>query len=140
MQSFVFFSFLLIFFFSFFVLPFFSQECIFTKKEARTSLRVFYSGNLRINGCTNCCKRWYLTFNGAECSSPLTIDGVFYMSINQDIHRHRHIEGYCNNIPKGTVRIGFWVGNCQGHGNADAHSGWNSASRIVIEEVPPQQS
>ena len=54
--------------------------------------------------------------------------------------RVRHIEGYCENIPKGQVRVGFNVGNCAGYGNADAHSGWNSVSRIVVEEIPaPQQ-
>ncbi|KXJ13864.1 collagen triple helix repeat-containing protein 1 [Exaiptasia diaphana] len=116
------------------------KECIFRKKQTSTALRVFYGGNLRID-CQNCCKRWYFTFNGAECQGPLPIDGIFYTRIHNDIHRHRHIEGYCTNIPAGQVRVGFWVGNCKGQGrNADAHSGWNSVSRIVIEEVPPQQT
>jgi hypothetical protein len=73
----------------------------------------------------------------------MAIDGTFFMSKGiggqGNIHRHRHIEGYCNKIPKGSVRIGIWVGNCKGYGNADAYSGWNSVSRIVIEEVPPPQ-
>ena len=72
----------------------------------------------------------------------MAIDGVFYMWVGagkQNLHRHRHIEGYCNQVPKGHVRVGFWVGNCGGFGNADAHSGWKSVSRIVIEEVPPPQ-
>ena len=91
-----------------------------------------------------CCKRWYFTFNGAECNSPSAIDGVLYMvhgdGTKKDPHRHRHIEGYCNGIPKGSVRVGFWVGDCKGYGNADAWTGWNSVSRIVIEEVPPPQA
>ena len=75
----------------------------------------------------------------------MAIDGVFYMSKGagsrlQDLHRHRHIEGYCNQVPKGHVRVGFWVGNCASYGNADASTGWNSVSRIVIEEVPPPQA
>ena len=74
----------------------------------------------------------------------MAIDGIFYMATGAsghgNIHRHRHIEGYCHQISKGNVRIGFWVGNCKGYGNADAHSGWNSVSRIVIEEVPPPQA
>jgi hypothetical protein len=74
----------------------------------------------------------------------MAIDGVFYMvKLNgaaNNIHRHRHIEGYCNGIPKDSVRVGFWVGDCKGYGNADAYSGWNSVSRIVIEEVPPPQA
>ena len=72
----------------------------------------------------------------------MAIDGVLYMKTGKgnNIHRHRHIEGYCNQIPKGSVRVGFWVGNCRGYSNADADSGWNSVSRIVIEEIPPPQS
>ena len=54
--------------------------------------------------------------------------------------RVRHIEGYCENIHMAVVRVGFNVGNCAGYGNADAHSGWNSVSRIVVEEVPPPQN
>ncbi|CAB4017752.1 Hypothetical predicted protein [Paramuricea clavata] len=119
------------------------QECLFNKKHHDSSLKVSYGGNLRIYNCNSCCKRWYFTFNGAECKKPLAIDGVFYMARGAgghgDIHRHRYIEGYCNKIPIGIVRVGFWVGNCNGYGNADAHSGWNSISRIVIEEVPPAQ-
>ncbi|CAB3979224.1 Hypothetical predicted protein [Paramuricea clavata] len=117
------------------------QDCVFSKKHSDSSLKIFYGGNLRIASCNNCCKRWYFTFNGGECNKPLAIDGVFYMAkgSGQNIHRHRHIEGCCNKIPKGIVRVGFWVGNCKGYGNADGDSGWNSISRIVIEEVPPPQ-
>lgn len=63
------------------------------------------------------------------------------MHNNQNIHRHRHIEGYCDNIAvKGQVRVGFWLGNCAGYGDAaDAETGWNAVSRILVEEMPPQQ-
>ena len=93
-------------------------------------------------GGTGCCKRWYFTFNGAECSGPSPIDGIVYLggvSRNADPHRVRHIEGHCTNVHKGKVRVGFWVGNCRGYGDADAYSGWNSASRIYVEEVPKPQ-
>ena len=119
------------------------QECIFRKKYDNTSLRVFYGGNLRIRDCNNCCNRWYFTFNGAECTNPNAIDGIFYIWIGkgtEEIHRHRHIEGYCHKVPKGQVRVGFWIGNCASYPPGDAHSGWNSVSRIVIEEVPPPQA
>ena len=94
------------------------------------------------NLTTACCKRSHFAFNGAECSAPLAIDGIVYMWLGntQDLHRVRHIEGHCNNIHKGRVRVGFWVGNCQ-HGVAgDASTGWQSVSRIFIEEVPKAQS
>ena len=97
---------------------------------------------MRIHGCDRCCKRWYFTFDGAECSGPLPFDGVAYMQTgaSQDLHRVRHIEGHCNNIDKGQVRVGFWIGNCNGYGNADGYTGWNSVSRIFVEEVPKAQA
>ena len=54
--------------------------------------------------------------------------------------RHGHIEGVCEKIHKGTVRVGFWVGNCAGYKSADAYTGWNSVSRIHVEEVPPPKA
>jgi len=117
------------------------RECLFYKKEDNSSLRVFYSGALRIINCVVCCKRWFFTFNGAECSGPMPIDGIIYMHHVKNLEplRVRHIEGYCENIPKGVVRVGFNVGNCVGYSSVDAHSGWNSVSRIAIEEVPAPQ-
>lgn len=71
----------------------------------------------------------------------MPIDGLIYIRGESDVEplRVRHIEGYCQNIPKGRVRVGINVGNCARHDNADAHSGWNSVSRIVVEEVPAPQ-
>ena len=120
------------------------KECIFKKTSDTTGLRVFWNGNLRLSNCHECCRRWYFTFNGAECSAPAAIDGIVYMihgnSGKKNLHRVRHIEGVCEKIHKGTVRVGFWVGNCAGYGSADAQTGWNSVSRIYVEEVPPPQA
>ena len=120
----------------------FLQDCVFTKNVSDTALHVYWTGVLRIYHCNNCCKRWYFTFNGAECSAPLPIDGVVYMATggNKNLNRVRHIEGHCNNIHKGKVRVGFWIGNCPGYGNADGETGWNSVSRIFVEEVPKAQA
>ncbi|XP_046861245.1 collagen triple helix repeat-containing protein 1-like [Xenia sp. Carnegie-2017] len=115
--------------------------CSFKKKRDNTYLRVFYAGSLRISNCDTCCKRWYFKFNGKECNP--TIEGILYIRKGRgthDIHRHRHIEGYCGNIDKGTVNVGFHVGNCQGYSNADAYSGWQTVSRIVIQEVLAPQA
>ena len=86
---------------------------MFSKNFSDTALHVYWTGTLRVyhNGG---CKRWYFTFNGAECSAPLPIDGVVYVvSKSQNPHRVRHIEGYCNNIHKGKVRVGFWLVNAK---------------------------
>ena len=62
------------------------------------------------------------------------------LSGKKNLHRHRHIEGQCNNIHKGKVRVGFWVGNCDnGHALADAYTGWTTMSQIFIEEVARAQ-
>lgn len=111
--------------------------CEFVKKEKNTYLRVVYVGNLRIQGCTTCCKRWYFTFNNSECQIPAAIDGTVYQSANLNIHRSASIEGYCGGLDKGKVQVGFHVGNCAEYGNADAFTSWNSVSRIIIEEVEP---
>ena len=124
---------------------FFQQDCVFEKRSDSTSLRVYWSGQLRIYNCDACCRRWYFTFNGVECSTPAAIDATVYMykgsgSRKDNLHRPRHVEGVCDKIHKGKVRVGFWVGNCAGYGNADAYTGWNSVSRIYVEEMPPPQA
>ena len=96
----------------------------------------------RIVSRDDCCSRWYFTFNGAECSSPGSIVGIVYMGIGkkQNLHRTGHIEGHCDNIHKGKVRVGFWVGSCNnGSKNTDAYTGWTTMSRIFIEEAPKVQ-
>lgn len=122
----------------------FIKECIFKKTSDNTALRVFWNGDFRVGNCHNCCNRWYFTFNGAECSSPAAIDGIFLMyqgtSWQKNPHRPRHIEGICEKLRKGTVRVGFWVGKCVGKKTGDAYTGWNSVSKIYIEEVAPPQS
>ena len=128
--------------FALFFLVNFVQDCMFTKNFSDTSLHVYWTGALRISGCTGCCKRWYFTFNGAECAAPLPIDGIVYLggANNLNPHRVRHIEGHCNNIHKGKVRVGFWVGDCGSVKNGDAYTGWISVSRIFVEEVPGPQA
>ena len=46
----------------------------------------------------------------------MPIDGVIYMHGVRRLEplRVRHIEGYCENIHRGVVRVGFNVGNCAG--------------------------
>ena len=97
-----------------------------------------YGRTLRII-CAVCCSRWFFTFYDQECTGPMTIDAVYYTRANNDIHRHRQIEGYCENTPAGDVRVGFHVGKCSSYGVTDAYSDWNSVSRIMIAEMPPAQ-
>ena len=119
------------------------QEFLFNKNFSDTSLNVYWTGALRITNCDDCCKRWYFTLNGAECSGPLPIDGVVYIGQDngQNPHRVRHIEGHCNKIHEGNVRVGFWVANCAEYSASyNAYTGWNLVSRIFIEKVPKPQA
>ncbi|XP_062512379.1 collagen triple helix repeat-containing protein 1-like [Corticium candelabrum] len=119
------------------------QNCNFRKRDSNSALHVAYAGNLKV-ACSSgeCCSRWYFTFNGNECSGPMTIEGIVYGSpAKENPARHRQIEGYCENIPAGQITIGFNIGNCNKWRSTlyDGHTGWKSVSRIMIAEVPPSQ-
>ncbi|XP_068716905.1 collagen triple helix repeat-containing protein 1-like [Montipora capricornis] len=115
-------------------------DCLFTKTTDNTALRVVYQGNFHLY-CDHCCKRWFIAFNGAECSGPRPVYVVLWVrkGFGYDEHKPGSIEGYCENIHKGKIRVGINIGNCNGYGNSDGHTGWNSVSRLMIEEVPRSQ-
>ena len=120
------------------------QECTFNKLTSDTSLKVSFHGNTRVNG-NDKCSRWYFKINGNECSRPVTIEAIAYNywpsgNINEHQLHHRSFEGYCENIPQGAVRVELWVGQCSVGALGDARTGWNSVSRIMIEEVSRPQS
>ena len=85
------------------------------------------------------CNRWYFKFNGNECSGPLPIESIVYYGGLSNIHRNHFFQGYCENLAHGTVSVEFWVGKCSGISLGNAYTGYNSVSRIMIEEVPPSQ-
>ena len=96
-----------------------------------------------VRGISSKCNRWYFKFNGNECSGPMTIEAAVYNdwpSGNPILLRHRSFEGYCENILQGAVRVELWVGRCGSGGLGDAYTGWESVSRIMIEEVFRPQS
>ena len=100
---------------------------------------------MRVYGSSEKCNRWYFKFNGNECSGPMTIEAAVYNnwpSGSPILLHHRSFEGYCENIPQGAVRVELWVGKCSssGHALGDAYTGWESVSRIMIEEVSRPQS
>lgn len=110
--------------------------CQIYKYSSSTSLYAAFSGNTRLYGCHGCCGRWYLTFNGAECSNPQKIEGTVYMAYynSADLYRHRVIQGYCDGIGVGWVTVALVVGACSGYGYFDLYTGWNSISRLVVSE------
>ena len=119
------------------------QDCSFNKSQSDTAIKVSFQGNMRVIGSPKC-NRWFFKFNGNECSGPMTIEAVVYNSWssgNYNLLHHRSFEGYCENILQGTVRVELWVGSCpSGNTLGDAYTGFNSVSRIMIEEVSRPQS
>ncbi|XP_022101138.1 collagen triple helix repeat-containing protein 1-like [Acanthaster planci] len=113
------------------------RTCSFTKEYSDTYLYVAISGNLRVAYNNPACCRWYITFNGAECSDPARIEAVTYAGgySNYNLHRPRVFFGYCKSLSSGSYTIGLRVGNCAGYGNYDCYTGWNSALHLMIEEV-----
>ena len=119
------------------------QDCAFNKLRSNSALRVSFQGNMRVQGSSKC-NRWYFKFNGNECSGPMTIEAAVYnywpSGNNPNLLYHRSFEGYCENIPQGAVRVELWVGKCSGYTLGSAYTGFNSVSRIMIEEVSRPQS
>ncbi|XP_078353975.1 uncharacterized protein LOC144638637 isoform X3 [Oculina patagonica] len=116
------------------------KDCSFNKLQSDTAIKVSFQGNMRVYGSSTKCNRWFFKFNGNECSGPMTIEAVVYNNWpssagNPNLLHHRSFEGYCENIPQGTVRVELWVGQCpSGNTLGDAYTGWESVSRIMIEE------
>lgn len=118
------------------------QDCTFNKLKSNTALKVSFQGNIRMRSDQKC-NRWYFRFNGNECTGPMTIEAAVYSDWPgslPNLHHHRSFEGYCENIPKGTVRVELWVGQCGSWKLGDAYTGWVFVSRIMIEEVSRPQS
>ena len=118
------------------------QACSFNKLEGDTALKVAFQGVMRVYGTSTKCNRWYFKFNGNECSGPMTIEAVVYNnwpSGSPNLLHHRSFEGYCENVPPGATNVELWVGSCSGYTPGDAETGWQSVSRIMIEEVPRSQ-
>ena len=122
------------------------QDCSFNKMQSDTAIKVSFQGNMRVRGTSAKCNRWFFKFNGNECSGPMTIEAAVYngwpsSAGDPSLLHHRSFEGYCENIPQGTVTVELWVGSCpSGHTLGNAYTGWSSVSRIMIEEVSRPQS
>ncbi|XP_070558764.1 collagen triple helix repeat-containing protein 1-like [Ptychodera flava] len=112
------------------------KECEFNKRSDITALRVLWNGNLRVMSTSDACFRWYFTFNGEQCSNPVPIDSAIYSDSNKNRHRVTSIEGLCFGIPSGRVNVEFRLSGCpDSSSNGQAYTGWNSASRIILEEI-----
>ena len=103
-------------------------------------LEVSFQGNMRVIGQK--CNRWYFKFNGNECSGPMTIEAAVWTG-----HQGTlicciigHLKDTVKTFHKAQLEWNYgWEGN-SGHALGDAYTGWESVSRIMIEEVSRPQS
>ena len=105
---------------------------------------------MALEGCSDCCMRWYITINGEECVDPGPIDAAIrqdlaigFLTVQFDLRRPGTVAGICrgttegNLMPSGTYTIGLTVSNCEAFvGSFDTLTGYNSVSRFIIEELP----
>lgn len=45
------------------------------------------------------------------------------------------VDGICGSLAPGPITVGFMVGDCVIGDLGDAHTGWITTSRIIIEEL-----
>ena len=121
------------------------QECSFKKHSKETYLKVQVTGSLRNYNfnCAGCCKRWYITFDGGECS-PVPIDGIVFIAhgavpLQHDLHHVRTFSGHCQINRTGMIKVGLSIGDCAGVKAGDGMTGWKSSTRIYVEEIQPPQ-
>ena len=127
------------------------MDCSFNKQRNDTVLKIAWDGNKALEGCTECCMRWFLTINDDECVDPGPIDA----SINQDLtsrppvqfdtRRPGTITGICRGttdgerLAAGMYNIGLSVGECPTFDETySVLTGYNSVSRFIIEEIPEE--
>ena len=133
------------------------QDYVFNKLQSNSALRVSLQGNMGVRGTSSKCNRetWgslVMTSAIAGISSLTEMNAVDQWRLRLLFTTTGHLgtliwciighfDGYCENIPQGAVRVELWVGQCSsGHALGDAHTGWSSVSRLIIEEVSSPQS
>ena len=129
--------------------------CTFPKRVADTSLKVSWDGNVAVLNCTDCCMRWYIAIDGEECQDPGPIDGAIRQDLSDssvgtfDLYRPISVAGFCRGTNSSTPLSGgdhvisLGVGACAPTDDeelnmADVVIGYNSVSRVIIEEFPNQ--
>ena len=128
------------------------MECSFTKQSNDTVLKIAWDGNIALEGCADCCMRWFVTVNGEECKYPGPIDGSIRQDLTAgrftvqfDARRPSTITGICRGtagegqLEPGVHNIGLSVGECPNFVETyNVLTGYNSVSRFIIEEIPDE--
>ncbi|XP_013419728.1 uncharacterized protein LOC106180315 [Lingula anatina] len=115
------------------------QSITYNKKSSTSGIHVIWSVNVRIAGNAKCA-RWSVTFNGAQCSNPGSIEHVMYLNDVQNAaasywHLPGIVDGICLGVGRGDVTIALLVGTCPSHHGSNAFTGWRSGTFLMVEEV-----
>ena len=120
------------------------QTCSITLTRNDTFLRLTWDGNMRITRCQNCCMRWLFFIDGIGCTDPGPVDALIFQSANYHILGPGYFSGICQRAGKRPLGAGYHIAqlrvqDCPGFSGYvyDAYTGFNSVSRILLEEVLP---
>ena len=113
----------------------------FNKQEDHTALRITWEGNFRKQRCTVCCTQWFITINGAPCSSFEAVKTSIVSRTAYNIFFPTTISGICHEVDgvpltKGQKLLKLEVGNCDRSPIADGAAGFSQSSRFIVEEIP----
>lgn len=113
----------------------------FTKQADHTALRLTWEGNFRKQRCTVCCAEWFITINGAPCTSFEEVKTSIVSRTAYNIFFPTTLSGICHEVDgvpltKGQKLLKLEVGNCDGSPIADGASGFSQSSRFTVEEIP----
>eukprot|EP00049_Salpingoeca_infusionum_P002939 m.61450 g.61450 ORF g.61450 m.61450 type:complete len:499 (+) comp11866_c1_seq2:62-1558(+) len=121
------------------------MNCAFTKQFDHTVIRLTFTGNARFisHGSR---AHWWLEVDEKPCiphdgdpNNGGGIDASLHQTSNYDNHRIMTIFGFCDRLAGGgTIRAGQHNVRLRLKTDANnAYTGWQSSSRIIIEEFPP---
>ena len=119
---------------------FFFQICPFRKDSRKTYLKVIVSGIFGIVDCTECCKTWFITFDGKPCKPE--IKGLFYQGPTQKkpLLQSGILQGHCKINKVGNVNVALNVADCNGGmDNKSLRIPYDLKTSIYIEEIDPPQ-
>lgn len=119
-------------------------SCNISLSRTDTLIRMTWDGNMRITRCQSCCMRWLFFLDGQDCTDPGPVDALLYQASNYHILRPSYFSGICRQAGTRPLAGGYHivqlrVQDCPGFRGSvvDAYTGFNSISRILVEEVLP---
>lgn len=80
--------------------------------------------------------KWIFRFRFNSLGSLNVVPCAETVQVFPEMFLFTPVEGMCEGVKAGLVDIAVWVGTCSDYPKGDASTGWNSVSRVIIEELP----